>query len=85
MLQSEDNSEIDISDLIPGYQYGSTIVPYTSADETMSYASGPRCLIILGFSELSNINREWFTGSGVTYIVARKGYKVINVTTIYSP
>ncbi|XP_026474158.1 X-ray repair cross-complementing protein 5-like [Ctenocephalides felis] len=72
---SENNSKIDKSDLIPGYQYGATIVPYTSADETMSYSSGPRCLIILGFTKLSNIHREWFSGNGVTCIVARKGYQ----------
>ncbi|XP_077286689.1 X-ray repair cross-complementing protein 5 Ku80 [Arctopsyche grandis] len=73
-FQKEDNTTaVDELDIVSGYLYGQTAVPFTKLDKTMEYESGPKCLTVFGFTKRSNINWNNLSGDGTTYVVARKG------------
>ncbi|XP_055596819.1 X-ray repair cross-complementing protein 5 [Uranotaenia lowii] len=63
--------EPDFGDLIKGYMYGSTIVPYDSQMD-IDYKSGEQRLSCLGFTLAANIVEEYLCGTGTHVVVARK-------------
>lgn len=71
-MKEDNTAEVDELDIVRGYMYGQTIIPYTKMDAEMEYKSGPRCLSVFGFTDKSNINWNNLTGDGITYVVARK-------------
>ncbi|PNF22251.1 X-ray repair cross-complementing protein 5 [Cryptotermes secundus] len=72
--QDENQTVIDKEDVIEGFSFGSTLVPFSAVDKSMmSYQSGDKCLSILGFTKLKNVPRHLFVGKGVLYIMAQKG------------
>uniref|UniRef100_A0A2Z5TTK7 ATP-dependent DNA helicase II subunit 2 n=1 Tax=Reticulitermes speratus TaxID=60591 RepID=A0A2Z5TTK7_9NEOP len=72
--QDENQTVVEREDVIEGFRFGTTLVPFSDIDKTMmSYQSGERCLSVLGFTKLKNVPRHLFVGKGVLYIVARKG------------
>lgn len=72
--QDENQTVIEREEVIEGFSFGSTLVPFSAVDKSMmSYQSGDKCLSILGFTKLKNVPRHLFVGKGVLYIVAQKG------------
>ncbi|XP_053692028.1 X-ray repair cross-complementing protein 5-like [Sabethes cyaneus] len=63
--------EVDFENLIKGYMYGSTVVPYDSQMD-IDYKSGEQRLSCLGFTAAGNILEEYFCGTGTYVVVARK-------------
>lgn len=64
--------EPDYENLIKGYMYGSTVVPYDSKDMDIDYKSGEQRLSCLGFTAASNILEEYLCGTGAHVVVSRK-------------
>uniref|UniRef100_A0A8D8EZW7 X-ray repair cross-complementing protein 5 n=1 Tax=Culex pipiens TaxID=7175 RepID=A0A8D8EZW7_CULPI len=63
--------EPDYENLIKGYMYGSTVVPYDSQMD-FDYKSGEQCLSCLGFTAAGNILEEYLCGTGTHVVVAKK-------------
>ncbi|XP_058449906.1 X-ray repair cross-complementing protein 5 isoform X2 [Malaya genurostris] len=62
--------EPEYDNLIKGYMYGTTVVPYDS-EMDMDYKSGEQRLSCLGFTAAENILEEYLCGDG-TYVVVSK-------------
>ncbi|XP_058121768.1 X-ray repair cross-complementing protein 5 isoform X2 [Anopheles coustani] len=60
------------AELIVGYVYGSTVVPYDSTID-IEYKSGESRLDCLGFTAASNIFEEHLCGKGTYVVIAKKG------------
>lgn len=71
-LKEDNTAYVDELDIVRGYLYGQTIIPFTKMDAEMEYKSGSKCLTVFGFTDKSNINWNNLTGDGITYVVARK-------------
>lgn len=63
--------EPDYDNIIKGYMYGSTVVPYDSQMD-FDYKSGEQCLACLGFTAAGNILEEYLCGTGTHVVVAKK-------------
>uniref|UniRef100_A0A1Q3EZ12 Putative dna-binding subunit of a dna-dependent protein kinase ku80 autoantigen n=1 Tax=Culex tarsalis TaxID=7177 RepID=A0A1Q3EZ12_CULTA len=63
--------EPDYENIIKGYMYGSTVVPYDSQMD-FDYKSGEQCLACLGFTAAGNILEEYLCGTGTHVVVAKK-------------
>ncbi|XP_062546603.1 X-ray repair cross-complementing protein 5 [Armigeres subalbatus] len=63
--------EPDYQNVINGYMYGSTVVPYDSEID-IDYKSGEQRLSCLGFTLVSNILDEYLSGTGTHVVVPRK-------------
>ncbi|XP_019526576.3 X-ray repair cross-complementing protein 5 [Aedes albopictus] len=63
--------EPDYENVINGYMYGSTVVPYDSQID-IDYKSGEQRLSCLGFTVAGNILEEYLCGTGTHVVVARK-------------
>ncbi|XP_058816505.1 X-ray repair cross-complementing protein 5 [Topomyia yanbarensis] len=63
--------EPEYENLIKGYMYGSTIVPYDSQMD-IDYKSGEQRLSCLGFTAAGNILEEYLCGNGTYAVVGRK-------------
>ncbi|XP_058056338.1 X-ray repair cross-complementing protein 5 [Anopheles bellator] len=64
--------ELEMEDLIDGYMYGATVVPYDSAVE-INYKSGEARLTCLGFTPSVNILEEYLCGKGTHLVIAKQG------------
>lgn len=65
---------VDEDEVIPGYKYGTTLVPYIDEDSQMKYFSNTqRCLSILGFTRRSNVPHQFWAGEQVLVITGREG------------
>ncbi|KFB46580.1 AGAP009910-PA-like protein [Anopheles sinensis] len=60
------------AELIVGYVYGSTVVPYNSTID-IEYKSGEGRLDCLGFTAASNVFEEHLCGKGTYVVIAKKG------------
>lgn len=67
------NDKVDT--LIRGYMYGQTPVPFDKM-LGLSFESGEKCLICIGFSESALLKDENFTGTGVWSVVPQVGCEV---------
>lgn len=70
--KDDNTAAVEYEELIKGYLYGQTIVPYSKIDTTMEYQSGEKCLTVYGFTKKENIHWSDLSGDGVTYIVPKK-------------
>ncbi|XP_069675065.1 X-ray repair cross-complementing protein 5 isoform X2 [Periplaneta americana] len=71
--QDENMTVVERDDVIEGYAFGTTLVPFTDVDKSMlSYKSGDKCLSVLGFTKSTNVPRHLFMGKGVLYIVPQR-------------
>ncbi|XP_071549630.1 X-ray repair cross-complementing protein 5 [Panulirus ornatus] len=65
---------VDKEEVIPGYKYGTTLVPFSDEDAQMKYQSNsPRSLSIVGFTSSSNVSHQRRAGDQVLIISAREG------------
>nr|XP_045583822.1 X-ray repair cross-complementing protein 5-like isoform X1 [Procambarus clarkii] len=65
---------VNEEDVIPGYKYGTTLVPFSDEDAQMKYKSNsPRSLSILGFTRSSTVSHQRRAGDQVLVITAREG------------
>ncbi|XP_035778290.1 X-ray repair cross-complementing protein 5-like [Anopheles albimanus] len=71
-FQNEKPIDLEMEDVIVGYMYGSTVVPYDNAID-MDYKSGEAGLTCLGFTASSNILDEYLSGKGTYLVMAKKG------------
>uniref|UniRef100_A0A182W904 Ku domain-containing protein n=1 Tax=Anopheles minimus TaxID=112268 RepID=A0A182W904_9DIPT len=73
------DKQIDISmqDIIMGYMYGSTAVPYDNTID-IEYRSGDSRLACLGFTAASNVLEEHLSTKGSHLVVAKKGCTASN-------
>ncbi|XP_050077130.1 X-ray repair cross-complementing protein 5-like [Anopheles maculipalpis] len=69
--------EISMEDIIMGYMYGSTAVPYDNTID-IEYRSGDARLACLGFTASSNILEEHLSSKGSHVVVAKKGCTASN-------
>uniref|UniRef100_A0A182YMS2 Uncharacterized protein n=1 Tax=Anopheles stephensi TaxID=30069 RepID=A0A182YMS2_ANOST len=69
--------EISMQDIIMGYMYGSTAVPYDNTID-IEYRSGEARLACLGFTASSNILEEHLGAKGSHVVVAKKGCTASN-------
>uniref|UniRef100_A0A182JTS8 Ku domain-containing protein n=1 Tax=Anopheles christyi TaxID=43041 RepID=A0A182JTS8_9DIPT len=70
-------AEISMQDIIMGYMYGSTVVPYDNTID-IEYRSGDSRLACLGFTASSNVLEEHLCGNGSHVVVAKKGCNATN-------
>uniref|UniRef100_A0A182PTE1 Ku domain-containing protein n=1 Tax=Anopheles epiroticus TaxID=199890 RepID=A0A182PTE1_9DIPT len=70
-------AEISMQDIIMGYMYGSTVVPYDNTID-IEYRSGDARLACLGFTAASNVLEEYLCGKGAHVVVAKKGCTASN-------
>lgn len=71
---------IDRQDIIDGYRYGTTIIPYSSVDkEAMKYVSGERSLRILGFTKADNIPVHLLNSCSPYYILPQRDNHAANL------
>lgn len=71
---------IDRPDIIDGYRYGTTIIPYSSVDkEAMKYVSGERSLRILGFTKADNIPLHLLNSYSPYYILPQRDNEAANL------
>ncbi|ETN65831.1 ku P80 DNA helicase [Anopheles darlingi] len=71
-FQNEKPIDLEMEDVIVGYMYGSTVVPYDNTID-MDYKSGEAGLTCLGFTASSNILDEYLSGKGTYLVMAKKG------------
>uniref|UniRef100_A0A182MWT4 Ku domain-containing protein n=1 Tax=Anopheles culicifacies TaxID=139723 RepID=A0A182MWT4_9DIPT len=69
--------EISMQDIIMGYMYGSTAVPYDNTID-IEYRSGESRLACLGFTASSNVLEEHLSVKGSHVVVAKKGCNASN-------
>ncbi|XP_053663414.1 X-ray repair cross-complementing protein 5-like [Anopheles marshallii] len=69
--------EISMQDIIMGYMYGSTVVPYDNTID-IEYRSGESRLACLGFTASSNVLEEHLSSKGSYVVVAKKGCTASN-------
>uniref|UniRef100_A0A182T995 Ku domain-containing protein n=1 Tax=Anopheles maculatus TaxID=74869 RepID=A0A182T995_9DIPT len=69
--------EIPMQDIIMGYMYGSTAVPYDNTID-IEYRSGDARLACLGFTASSNILEEHLSAKGSHVVIAKKGCTASN-------
>ncbi|KAK3876763.1 hypothetical protein Pcinc_018476 [Petrolisthes cinctipes] len=68
------HTEVPQEEVIPGYKYGTTLVPFSDVDKDMKYKSNhPRCLSVLGFTKAANVPFSRLSGDQVLVVVAREG------------
>ncbi|XP_076036123.1 X-ray repair cross-complementing protein 5-like isoform X2 [Oratosquilla oratoria] len=73
-LQDDAQTCIEEDDIISGYRYGTTLVPFSDDDEQMKYSSDTlRSLSVLGFTSSSNVTHTLRCGDQVLVITAREG------------
>lgn len=65
----------DCENLIRGYMYGKTPVPFDKS-LGLSFDSGEKCLICIGFTNAHLMKDEHFTGTGIWTVVPQKGCSV---------
>ncbi|VDP88046.1 unnamed protein product [Echinostoma caproni] len=50
------NDEVDRSQVIRGYRYGNTLVPFSDEDKAALKQSSEKCLSLIGFTQSSNVS-----------------------------
>ncbi|ROT84418.1 ATP-dependent DNA helicase 2 subunit 2 [Penaeus vannamei] len=65
---------VDEAEVIMGYKYGTTLVPFSDEDAQMKFSSdSPRALSVLGFTRSSNVCHNRRAGDQVLVVIAREG------------
>ncbi|KFQ39502.1 X-ray repair cross-complementing protein 5, partial [Mesitornis unicolor] len=72
-LNDDDETEVQNTDTIQGFRYGTDIVPFSKEDEEqMKYKTESKCFSVLGFSMASQIQRHYYMGNQVLKVFAAK-------------
>ncbi|XP_023235684.1 X-ray repair cross-complementing protein 5-like [Centruroides sculpturatus] len=72
-MNDEAQTEIKKEDIIAGYRYGTTLVPFSEEDKAnMAYKSSEKGIKVLGFTKEDNIKYHHYIGDKVIYIVGQK-------------
>lgn len=61
---------LDSSQVIRGYLYGDTLVPFSDADTAAIKLSSEKCLCVIGFTSSHNVPRSLYVGDSVTVFVS---------------
>ncbi|XP_042886525.1 X-ray repair cross-complementing protein 5-like isoform X2 [Penaeus japonicus] len=65
---------VDEAEVIMGYKYGTTLVPFSDEDAQMKFSSdSPRALSVLGFTRSSNVRHNRRAGDQVLVVTGREG------------
>ncbi|XP_014790589.1 X-ray repair cross-complementing protein 5 [Octopus bimaculoides] len=75
-LNDENETEIEHEDTIPGFYYGSTLVPLS--EESEKYKS-TKCFTVLGFTSKENVPAYSYMGDNTMYVIAEPNDQVISV------
>ncbi|XP_069957973.1 X-ray repair cross-complementing protein 5 isoform X2 [Cherax quadricarinatus] len=71
---------VNSDEVIPGYKYGTTLVPFSDEDAQMQYHSNsPRSLSVLGFTKSCNVSHQRRAGDQVLVITAQEGHEAAAV------
>jgi len=68
-LNDEDETEVEMENVVKGYRYGKSLIPISDADEQAMKMEAPRCLSLLGFTRAESIRQHQIVGSSVQIIV----------------
>ncbi|KAI5637602.1 ku70/Ku80 beta-barrel domain-containing protein [Phthorimaea operculella] len=74
-VNTENQTVVEATEVIKGYNYGQQIIPFADYDQTMLYQSGEKCLSVYGFTYANNMTWQNLTGSSLYYIFGQKGNK----------
>lgn len=70
---NEREVEVQREELIDGYLFGSTIVPFSDIDkESMTYRSGPKGLYLVGCTARDSVPQNILMGDGSYIVLARQ-------------
>lgn len=77
-MNDEAQTEIKKEDIIDGYRYGTTLIPFSAEDKAnMSYKSAEKGIKVLGFTKEDNIKCHHYIGDKVIYIVSQKNNELV--------
>lgn len=72
-LDDDNETEVQVSETIQGFRYGSDIVPFSKVDqEQMKYKHDGKCFAVLGFTKQNLVQRSQFMGNQVIKLFAAK-------------
>ena len=57
------DAELEKEQLVRGYKYGRTLIPFSTADEAVLKYAAPKCLKLIGFTKASNVPRAHYMGN----------------------
>ncbi|GAM18435.1 hypothetical protein SAMD00019534_016100 [Acytostelium subglobosum LB1] len=60
---SDPDNEIDHKDLLKGYKYGKSLIPFSKIDESAMKYTADKCLKVIGFTDLESIPFYYSMGS----------------------
>uniref|UniRef100_A0A158R8K7 Ku domain-containing protein n=1 Tax=Taenia asiatica TaxID=60517 RepID=A0A158R8K7_TAEAS len=69
-LHDEAQTEVSASEIVSGYRYGATLVPFTAEDKAKLKVENEKCLAVIGFTKSGNIPLNIYVGGKVMYFVA---------------
>uniref|UniRef100_A0A914VAH2 VWFA domain-containing protein n=1 Tax=Plectus sambesii TaxID=2011161 RepID=A0A914VAH2_9BILA len=69
-LPTADQFQVNKEDLVKGYKFGTTLVPFTEDDlAALKYKPDGKCLMILGFTKKEKVLRQYLVGDGTHYAI----------------
>uniref|UniRef100_A0A914X5S7 VWFA domain-containing protein n=1 Tax=Plectus sambesii TaxID=2011161 RepID=A0A914X5S7_9BILA len=69
-LPTADQFQVNKEDLVKGYKFGTTLVPFTEDDlNALKYKPDGKCLMILGFTKKEKVLRQYLVGDGTHYAI----------------
>ncbi|KAL5970640.1 X-ray repair cross-complementing protein 5, partial [Taenia solium] len=69
-LHDEAQTEVSASEIVSGYRYGATLVPFTAEDKAKLKVENEKCLAVIGFTKSGNIPLNVYVGDKVIYFAA---------------
>ncbi|CDI98109.1 ATP dependent DNA helicase 2 subunit 2 [Echinococcus multilocularis] len=69
-LHDEAQTEVSAAEIVSGYRYGTTLVPFTKEDKDKIRVESEKCLAVIGFTKSANITSNIYVGDKVMYFVA---------------
>ncbi|XP_029634011.1 X-ray repair cross-complementing protein 5 [Octopus sinensis] len=75
-LNDENETEIEYQDTVPGFYYGSTLVPISEMSEKYKSA---KCFTVLGFTSKENVPVYSYMGDSTMYVIAEPTDQVTSV------
>uniref|UniRef100_A0A915EWW2 Annexin n=1 Tax=Echinococcus canadensis TaxID=519352 RepID=A0A915EWW2_9CEST len=69
-LHDEAQTEVPAAEIVSGYRYGTTLVPFTKEDKDKIKVESEKCLAVIGFTKSANIPPNIYVGDKVMYFVA---------------
>ncbi|KAF6778993.1 hypothetical protein AHF37_01216 [Paragonimus kellicotti] len=63
-------TELKPTEVVRGYRYGNTLVPFSAEDMVAVKPTSEKCLSLIGFTNASNVPRHLYVGDSVLVFVA---------------